>query len=148
MRLVTRGAKREPQIRALAASLVAYLPGKDWNGEIASMLSWVQTNIRYIFPTTGDNAFDDLQVLQYPQETLRTRAGACVDDAVLLASLLESIGHPTGFKAVGFQWDYLTHVYVVTRVGSQWVPCDPTVNEPVGWEPPGIINSLCIYNGS
>jgi transglutaminase-like putative cysteine protease len=154
MRLVVRQAKRDPSIRQQAASIVSGVPGKDWVAETVALLAWVQQNIRYLFPTTGsddsgEDAFGDLQILQTPQETLRQRCGACVDVSVLLASLLESIGHPTGFKAVGFTPTSLTHVYVLTKIrNDMWVPCDATMSgEPPGWEPPGIRNCLVIYNG-
>jgi transglutaminase-like putative cysteine protease len=140
MRYFSRLAKRDPDIRAKAASIVETLPGKAFAGEVVMLFYWVQQNVRFIMDTTG------IEVLQTPAETLRARQGDCDDLSLLLSGLLESIGHRTAFRAVGFTPDSLTHVYVLTYLQQAWWPLDPSVPEPPGWEPPGVRKSLLIYN--
>lgn len=142
MRKMVRDAKRDHALRAFAASLCQDLPSKAWRQEISCLFYWVQQNVRFLFDTT------DMEVIQTPQETLRTRIGDCDDLCVLLATLLEAIGHPTGFRAVGFIPDSLSHVIVLTIDGGNWVCLDPSVTVAYpGWCPPGIAKSLSIFNG-
>ncbi len=50
---------------------------------------FVRDNIRYI------KDIRDVETVAYPDITLQQGQGDCDDKSVLLASLLESIGHPT-----------------------------------------------------
>lgn len=141
MRLLARNARRSLFIRDLATSIISNVKEKNWGKEVDALLAFVQTEIRY----TRDPV--DMELLQTPEELLRSQQGDCDDKATLLAALLESVGHPTRFKAVGFSPNTLSHVYVETKIGNRWVPMDPTMPKPLGWQPPNIRRSMIIHIG-
>ena len=68
-----------------------------------------------------------VETLQTPLVTMEIKQGDCDDQSVLLASLLESIGHPTRFVAIkqNFFGPYV-HVYTETRIGPKWYPLETT----------------------
>lgn len=123
-------AKRSLPIRELALSLVADLPRKAWNLEIARLFSFVQHNIRYVKDIRG------VETVQTPLRTLQYQAGDCDDMSTLLAALLESIGYRARYKAVGFAPNVYQHVYVQVFHDGRWIGLDPTEPVGVGWEPP------------
>lgn len=127
-----KAGKADPYIRALAYNLVSRLRSKDWRGEINALFEHVRDNIRYVKDINGiETVADAVQVMKQGQ-------GDCDDKSVLLASMLESIGHPTRFKAVGFKPGELSHVYVETRLGDKWIPLETTENVRMGWKVPGV----------
>jgi len=130
MSTIVKKFARDPQIRNLAISITSNLDNKDFSGEVREIFNYVQTNIRYV----GDVL--DVETLQTPDVTLANQAGDCDDMAMLIAALLESINHPTRFRAVGFAPGELSHVYVETLLGTTWVPLDATEPYDAGWQPP------------
>lgn len=135
------GGKKQPVIRAKALSLTQDLPQKDKLGEIRALFDYVQNGIRYVRDITN------VETLYYPEQVMYQESGDCDDKSVLLASLLESIGHPTRFVAVGFQPGHFSHVFVDTIVGNgKWLSLDTTEPQPMGWRPPGIVSVLPWYN--
>ena len=83
------------------------------------------------------------ETLQSPEFTIREGAGDCDDQAMLAATMLESLGFETRFKTVGDS-ENLSHVYVEVRDKStgRWVSLDTTVAESYpGWEPDGMARS-------
>jgi transglutaminase-like putative cysteine protease len=127
---VVRQASTENQIRALAVSLSQTFPNKAFFAEVAACFQYVRDNIRYIQNPIG------FQRLEYPTDLLQTGSGACADMCTLLAAMLHSIGHPTRFCAVGYiQPGQCEHVYLETKIGSQWFGLDPTEPVEVGWVP-------------
>lgn len=132
--------KKNPIIRNKAANLVQGLRQKDYTGEIAALFDFVQNNIRY----TKD--IRNVETLHYAEQVLAQEYGDCDDKSVLLASLLEAIGHPTRFVAIGFQQGVYSHVLVDTRYGHGWMPLDTTEPRPMGWAPPGIIEAYVWKN--
>lgn len=134
---LAREARRDPGIRYLTAGLVHDLAPKDFVGEITTVFEYVQSNIRYI------QDINNVETIQYPENTLEFGYGDCDDMATLLASMLESIGHPARFAAVGFDFpgEY-NHVIVQTLAGTRWICLDPTEPNPMGWCPPDITTWL------
>lgn len=137
--LVKQG-RRNSLIREFTANLVANVPAKDFYGEAQTVFQFVQSNIRYI------QDINDVETLYLPWFTLEKIVagqnifGDCDDISVLLASMLESIGHPCRFMAVSFEGpeDY-SHVLIQTRIGNQWITADAAENDvEFGWQPPGI----------
>lgn len=127
-----RQFKRSMQIRQTALSLVQGVGQKDWVGEVDALFTWVRDHIRFVRDIHG------IETVQTPMATMELEAGDCDDKSTLLATLLESIGHPTRFVAVGFivPREY-SHVYVETRIGAKWIPLDPTlIDKPMGSAPP------------
>lgn len=143
MRELVRNFRKNLTIRNLAGSLVGNLRQKDFNGEIKTLHAYVRDSIRYLKDIHG------VETIQTPLVTLQNQFGDCDDKATLLASLLESIGHPTRFVAVGFQnpGDY-QHVYVESRAGNRvsWIALETTQNVPAGWEPKNVVTRLRVYN--
>lgn len=143
MRGMVKQFKRAPAIRGLALDLLrsAEVPQKDWMGEIRAIFNYVRDEIRYTKDVAG------LETLQTPLVTLQDAVGDCDDKSTLLASLLESVGHPTRFVAVGYTAprEY-SHVYVETRVGTRWIPLDATMPHPVGWSPRPPAARLTVHN--
>lgn len=154
MRQITREAKRLPDIRTLAVHLTKHLPARARYAEIETLFDYVRGHIRYVADVRG------IETLTVPIQTLKQRAGDCDDMAMLLASLLEAIGHETRFSAYAFERDPLGnfvfgHVLTETPLGHragqvQWLALDPTVAEPMGWRPPDsqTLHILQIYNGA
>lgn len=136
MRRLARDAVRESSqaIRECALYLVRDLPERRWREEIARLHAFVRDGIRYV----RDPA--DLELVASPAKTLEYRQGDCDDKCTLLAALLESIGHPAKFVALGFGAQPFSHVIVETRAGARWLPLETiTVNgepKPPGWSPP------------
>lgn len=139
---LARDGRKHPDIRYCAAELVRPLPSKDWRGEIQRIFNFVRDNIRYT---------PDIRTIEtlHPANTILAQGyGDCDDKCILLASLLESIGHPCRFIAMGFSPGELSHVIVDTKAGRhngspRWVPMDATMNDKdAGWYPPGIVTTM------
>lgn len=130
MSKLTRQARMNPIIRATASQLVQHVLPGDYRSEVDECFKFVRDNIRYLQDANG------MEQLSEPTVTLRARSGDCDDKSTLLASLLESIGHPCRFIAVGYNNPgEFEHVYLETRIGTAWVPCETTLNVPLGWAP-------------
>lgn len=141
MRRLVREGKKNPAVRNTALAAIQGAPAKYWRGEVEILFSLVRDDVRYTLDING------LETLQTPQRTLELRAGDCDDKSTLLAALLESVGHPTRFRALGFAPGELSHVIVETLVGDDWVPLDATESgAPVGWSPPGVRDFHVIHN--
>lgn len=141
MRRFVNQYKRSPEVRETALSLISELRPKDWLGEIGAVFSYVRDTIRYVRDIRG------VETLQIPSVTMDIGAGDCDDKSTLLASLLESIGHPTRFVAIGYtRPGAYSHVYVETKHGARWMPLDATVLKPLGWGPRPPIARLVVHN--
>lgn len=129
MSRLTRHFKKDIQIRSLAQSIISDVPGhKNWTSQIKALHNYVQSNVQYIRDIRG------VETLATPLQTLKTMQGDCDDQAVLLASLLESIGHPTRFVAMKLStFGPYVHVYTETKIGSNWYPLETTEKFPPGY---------------
>ena len=83
-------------------------------------------------------------------QTMEFGQGDCDDQSVLVASLLESIGHPTRFIAIGFGPANYQHVFAETKVGNKWLPVETTEDWPLGFIPEHIQHRIqrkkTVYN--
>lgn len=137
MRNLVRTYKTNIQIRDFAAKLVQDLPQKDWSGQVRRLHEFVRDGVRYLKDVNG------VETVQTPLFTLENRYGDCDDKATLLATMLESIGHPARFVAVGFtEPGRFSHVYAETIIGDKWIPLETTINKPAGWQPPRVVASM------
>lgn len=129
-----KAGKVEPFIRAKALELTAGLKQKNRMGEIFAVWEFVKNRIRYV------RDIRNVETLQDPDYTLLQGAGDCDDKAVLTAALLESIGHPTAFLALGFAPGKFSHVIAETRAGpsGKWLPLETTEDVRFGWRPPNV----------
>ena len=140
MKSLVRKYKAFLPLRTLAVQIVQNVQGKDWRGEIVAVQNWVQNNIRYVKDIT------DVETLHSPDIMLNVRAGDCDDQATLVAALLEAIGHPTGFVAMGFSPGEYDHVYAITRLGNSWLSVETTEPVGIGWRPPGVVSTMVVFN--
>ena len=124
MSILTREGVKNPVIFMRARALVRGLKSKDYVGEAKAVHAFVRDKIRYVRDPRG------VETLHTPEKLLELAQGDCDDKSILAATLLESLGHPTRFIAVGFDPDHYCHVYVETRIGAKWIPIETT--EP--WE--------------
>lgn len=135
MAKLVREARRDTRIRHLAASLIQSNAAKDYTSEVSTIFEYVRNNIRYTLD------INDVETLQMPINTLEFGYGDCDDMSMLLAAMLESIGHPCVFVAIAQEeLNQFDHVYVQTRIGNNWVSLDATENYSMGWEPPDAIS--------
>lgn len=140
MRFLVRRAKVDPLIRRQALEIVAGLPQRDYLPEVKALHAWVRDRIRYVHDIRG------VETLHTPRFLLTQRQGDCDDKSVLLASLLESIGVPTRFAALGLTPDRLSHVLVEARIGTRWLPLETTEAVGAGWYPAGVARRLVVHN--
>lgn len=140
MRNLVRQYKKDLTIRNLALSIIRNLNQKAWKDEIKYIHAFVRDKIRYVRDIRG------IETIYTPVQILNVKQGDCDDKSVLLATLLESINHPTRFIAVGFIPKNYSHVYVETKLGKKWIPLETTENVPMGWEPKKIVTKLVMNN--
>lgn len=140
MRALVRDSKRSHLVRAKTLSLISDLHQKDYGAEMRRIHSFVRDNIRYV------RDIRNVETLQTPEKTLEIAQGDCDDKSALVAAMLEAIGHPTRFVAMGFAGRPFCHVYVETKVGNGWVGVETTEPVDFGWHPPGMTSRMVIYN--
>lgn len=137
MRDVVKRGKKSLPIRELALTLVQHVDGKNWIGEVAALHEFVRDNIRYVKDVRG------IETIATPERTLAYGQGDCDDQVVLLGSLLESIGHPVRFVAIGTHNPFsFNHVFAETKIGSQWVSVETTEPVNVGWRPENVLATM------
>ncbi len=138
--LVQRYKKDVPTIKSTALALVADLPPKSYYREADAVFRFVRDGIRYVRDTTGQ------ENLVVPTTLLQMRQGDCGSKSVLLAALLESIGHPTRFVAIGNAPQEFSHVYVETKVANNWIPLESTMQWESGRAPEGYAYQMVMPN--
>lgn len=138
MRSIVLTWRKHPVILQRATELTRACPSKDWVCEASALHRYVRDSIRYQLDVR------DVETIRTPELTLRERVGDCDDKAVLLASLLEAVGHPTGFVALAFGPPPapFSHVYTITRIGPRWIAAETTEPWPLGKAPEGASRSL------
>jgi transglutaminase-like putative cysteine protease len=139
MRLIVRYCKRDPLVRDLALRLVRPLPQRDYLAEVRALHAWVRDHIRYVKDVS------DIETLHTVRRLLKQGQGDCDDKSVLLATLLESIGHKTRFAVIGLGSQF-SHVLLETRVGASWLPLETTERVPMGWYPDHVRKRAVYYN--
>lgn len=132
--------KTNPQIRELSLSLTRNLPQKDYAGEVKALFNYVQKRIRYVRDING------VETLQTPPKTLEYGQGDCDDKSMLLATMLESLGHKTRFKAIGMARGSLSHVSVEVMLNGRWVNLETTEPVALGWAPPHYVEEMTSDN--
>jgi hypothetical protein len=140
MAQIVYDGKRDIRIREHALSLIRGLKQKDFTGEIKKIFEFVQNKIRYV------RDIHNIETVHIPIKVLEYGQGDCDDKSILLASLLESTGHPTRFVAAGFNGRPFSHVWVDTKIGTKWISLDATMNRDMGWKPDNITSTMIIYN--
>jgi transglutaminase-like putative cysteine protease len=140
MSRIVRRDRRNPVVIELARALTRNLPEKDWWREAEAIFRYVRDQIRYVQDPEGVETLTDSERL------IEIGAGDCDDKAILLASLLSAINHPTRFVIVGERWNVPEHVYVETKIGNRWIAMDPTMRHEMGWFPPELLRIFHHHN--
>lgn len=130
---------RDPAIYKLAREVLGRGDGngnwnvaeKDHKGEATALFNEVRKRVRYTWDPTDYDAF------QTAVRTLEMHTGDCDDMAILLGALLRSVGHVVRSRIVQTKgaptWN---HIYLVVKVGNEWMSLDASVAKPAGWEVP------------
>jgi transglutaminase-like putative cysteine protease len=130
MASVVRQYRKDLTVRNLALSIVGGLDGKHYAAEAAALTNWVRSNIRYV------RDIRDVETVQTPLVTLENGGGDCDDQATLLATLLESIGFQTRFRAIKTEpGGPFVHVLAEAEIDGEWMPLETTENFPPGYFP-------------
>lgn len=140
MRQLVREGKKSLPVRLFAMRIVGRNGQKQFLKEAKGIHEFVRDRIRYIKDVNG------VETLQTPEKTLELKQGDCDDKATLAAALLESIGHPTRFIAVGFHPDKFCHVLLETKIGNRWVAVETTEPVELGWFPKGVKAVMKVHN--
>ena len=142
MSRIVKRYKKSPALRELALNVIQDLPGrKNFAGQAARLQDYVRNNIQYVKDING------VETIQTPDRTLKNRGGDCDDQSVLLATLLETIGHPTRFVAIKLNpFGPYVHVFTETRVGSRWLAAETTEDWPLGAQPPKFSKRMVVNN--
>lgn len=134
---IVRKTRATLPVRITAQRLVQSCPENDKRCEASTLHQFVRDQIRYVADTR------DVELVQFPEQTLQLRSGDCDDKALLLSALLESIGFATRFCVVGVNGQGYSHVLTQVLVpGSGWmsaevIPIDGRQEKaPFGWFPP------------
>ena len=135
---MARRGRENWQVRRLAERIVSDIPQKDYLSELRAIHAFVRDNIRY----THD--IRDVETLAPPELTIQRGVGDCDDKALLVAALLESIGHPTRFVAVGKKFNNYQHVLIEVNIRGMWIPVETTENVAIGWYPPKTCHRLVV----
>jgi transglutaminase-like putative cysteine protease len=136
--------RASPTVRVTAQNLVRECASRDSVCQVKAIHAWVRDHIKYL-PDVRD-----VETIQTPDYTLSMGSGDCDDQAVLVASLLESIGRQTRFLAIAVRGGDFSHVSSQVMLGTRWVNLEtilPTLREPwsglpagtptpIGWFPP------------
>ena len=133
MAKAVRMARGNPAIFELSRALVRRLAQKDSLGEMRAVHRFVRDDIRYVRDIRG------METLQTPDNTLDIGQGDCDDKAILVNSLLDHLGYPTRFIAVGFRPGTFSHVYPEAFInGKGWIALETTEPWPLGRKVAGI----------
>jgi len=129
-------AKTMPIVRELSIRILQKVKNKDWIAELTAIQEWVMQNVRYTLDVDG------VETLQRPDVTLTLSSGDCDDHSALVGAMLQSVGYPVRFVAIGEADDY-QHVYCEAMIPTgQWFSVETTERVPVGWEPDHLVRMV------
>ena len=119
LRRVVTKYRMTPVIRDLAVQILqeGNIASRDKRNQSLAIGAWVQEHVYYVHELP--------ERFQYPDVTLRTRAGDCDDFSTLIAALLESIGIPSMLVAMKFDGQY-RHIFAAARLDDGLLPLDAT----------------------
>ena len=142
MRQLVRQWKRNLALRTLTLEVIEGVPGrKNFVAQIKRVQDYVRNHIAFVKDING------IETVHTPEQTIKNRAGDCDDQSVLVAAMLESIGHPTRFVAVSTRpFGPYVHVFVETKVGAKWLSVETTEDWPIGYLPPFIQKRMEVHN--
>lgn len=143
MKKIARERSFYPVIRQFAKNILIYagVDSNNYADEALAIGDYVKNKVRYLRDP------DNIEYLQAPEDLIEQMAkgeaqGDCDDMALLIASLLLSIGHQPRFRAVRYKRNtgHYDHIYVVVyeknRQGPRMrIALDAIMKqEPIGYE--------------
>ena len=135
MRQSVREARTDMAIRQAAISIIWLQPENSPLHEVNALFEWVRDRVRYVRDIL------DVETLSTPAKTLEQMVGDCDDQTALLAAMLESVGYPTRFVIAAYTVpNHFEHVYLQVNIDGEWIDCDPTEKEALGWAPPDALS--------
>lgn len=144
MAKLSREQSVSPLIRQFTQKLVQERQQKDRIGEIRTIGEFVRDCIRYVRDPIGT------ELVQAPEATMKLQSGDCDDKATLAAAMLQSVGHPVRFVAIGFAPGQFSHVFLETKIhrkngGNPWMAVETTEPWPIGRAPVGYVSKMVHY---
>jgi Transglutaminase-like superfamily len=127
----------DESLRWKTESLIADCTPHDAMCEVGKVFEFVRDQIRYVDDPP------DAERLSDARSTLAAPAGDCLDKAVLLMSMLATVGYQSQFIVQSWDGDVsddgFDHVHAeVLMPDGSWLEADPTERSGVlGWEKPG-----------
>lgn len=145
MKKVARERSKNPLVRQLACNILKQynVPSMHYAREAWVIGDWVKKNFRYVRDTNGvETVQDPLTMIENIQRG--NGQGDCDDHALLIASLLLSIGHSPKFRIVKYNKyaNSYAHIYVVSYERDKKGPVQRVVldaimkTKPTGFEVP------------
>lgn len=133
MAAIVRKYKRDANTAMVARVLTDGVSGRDGRALARRLQEWVRDGIRYVYDPRG------VELLQTPPQTLKIRSGDCDDQAILLATLLESLGFSTRLIAVSENGQYYSHVMSQVLLGDRWINLETIIpGVQIGWFPSNV----------
>lgn len=140
-------------IRKVAADITQNCNAGDSVCEVSAIFNFVSNQIKYMSDPRRNDYFSN------PLETLNLRIGDCDCKSILLATLLESIGHETqvalipghAFVRVSIKEEDITKLpqsaYYIEDIGKVWVPLESTAEGAyIGWMSEASYNAVVTGN--
>jgi hypothetical protein len=147
---VARLRASDPLPRKLALNILAdyQVPSNNFADESLAIGDFVKKNVRYVRDPDGleylQDPIDLINQMKTSAQSGNIAQGDCDDMALLIATLLLSIGHTPYFRAVRYKggYDHYNHIYVVDYDRNQGggkvrIVLDAIMKQyPIGYEVP------------
>lgn len=113
-----------PVIRNLAVKIIkdSDCTPRDKRAQSLAIADYIQRNIYYVHELP--------ERFQYPDETLRLKAGDCDDYTTLIGSLVESIGIPCSMVVMQVNGAWI-HIFPAVKLNTGLLTLDATLRFPV-----------------
>jgi hypothetical protein len=145
MKKIARERSKHPLVRQLACNIIKQyrVPSMHYAQEAYAIGDWVKNNFRYVRDTRGVETLQD-PLTMIDQIQRGNGQGDCDDHALLIATLLLSIGHSPRFRVVKYNKyaPSFAHIYVVSYERDKKSPVKRIVldaimkSKPTGFEVP------------
>lgn len=144
LRGLVNEALRDPaaRIRLRAESVLAPVPEKDEDGEIAALYDHVVSTLHYVDDPSDIELLKNPMLIDQNVSDQGYFMGDCDDASGYLAALLKSVGYSVQFvivtpaNAPGFDYRHI-FVRVWKPRAHEWLALDPTAKAfDMGWEVP------------
>lgn len=121
-----RGYMRYPYVRQITVGILGCLANNDIMGQVQTVSQWVKDTLIYVRDPEGTElVYSPVRLLQQVMATGRAY-GDCDDHALLLNTMLGSLGIPTRFVGVKTKTSTkYNHVICSAKIGQEWVDVDP-----------------------